>query len=147
MADPLGDGEKLLGTWKLVSASSTTANGERNETPYGQHPVGFLSYTPDARVTALISYGGRKPLAIGASAEEQAEAFRTFLAYAGRYIFSTGKITHKIEVSSIQSYVNKDLVRSVQFEGDRMILVTPPTVVNGKVQTLELIWEHLPIGS
>jgi Lipocalin-like domain len=139
--------EKLVGTWKLVAASSVTSNGDRNETPYGQNPVGFLSYAPDARVTAIISYGGRKPLAIGASAEEQAEAFRTFLAYAGRYTFSADKITHRIEVSSIQSYVNKDLVRSVRFNGDRMTLVTPPTVVNGKVQTIELIWERLPVGS
>jgi len=142
---------KLVGTWKLVSASSTASTGERSETPYGASPVGFLTYTEDGRVTALISYGGRKPLSFGggtlAPLEEQAEAFKTFFAYAGRYTLSGDKVIHYIEVSSIQNYVNMDLVRSVKFQGDQLILVTPPTPVNGKIQTVELIWQRLPAGS
>jgi hypothetical protein len=146
MADAAVSGptnDKLVGTWKLVSASSTTKTGERSDTPYGPNPVGFLTYTADGRVTALISYGGRKSLSVGAQQEEQAEAFKTFLAYAGRYALSGEKVTHYIEISSIQNYVNKELVRSIKFQGDQMTLVTPPTPVNGKVQTLELIWERL----
>ena len=143
--------DKLVGTWKLVSASSTSSTGERSETPYGPGPVGFLTYTGDGRVTALISYGERKPLSVGggtsAPLEEQAEAFKTFLAYAGRYTLSGDKVTHHIEISSIQNYVNRDLVRSVKFQDDRIILVTPPTPVNGKIQTVELIWQRLSVGS
>ncbi len=143
--------DKLVGMWKLVSASSTASTGERSETPYGPSPVGLLTYTGDGRVTALISYGGRKPLSIGGGAlalqEEQAEAFKTFLAYAGGYTLSGDKVTHHIEISSIQNYVGKDLVRSVKFQGDQIILVTPPTPVNGKIQTVELIWQRLRVGS
>jgi hypothetical protein len=142
--------DKLVGTWKLVAASSTTAAGERSETPYGPNPVGFLTYG-DGRVTALISYGGRKPLSVaGGSAapvEEQAEAFKTFLAYAGRYTLNGDKVTHHIEISSIQNYVDKDLVRSVKFQGDQIILVAPPTRVNGKMQTVELIWQRLSVAN
>ena len=142
------ENDKLVGTWKLVSASSKTSKGERSETPYGLNPVGFLTYSTDGRVTALISYGERSVLS-GSSGtlEEQAEAFRTFLAYAGRYTLTDNKVTHTIEISSIQNYVGRDLVRSVQFQGDRIILITPPTLVNGKVQTVELIWQRLPTGS
>ncbi len=140
--------DKLVGTWKLVSASSTTSAGERSESPYGPNPAGFLTYTGDGRVTALISYGGRKALSFGGGTpEEQAEAFQTFLAYAGRYSFDGDKVTHHIEISSIQNYVGKDLVRSVRFQGDQIVLVTPPTPVNGKVQNVELIWQRLPLGS
>jgi lipocalin-like protein len=138
--------DKLVGTWKLLSASSTTKTGERSESPYGPNPEGFLTYTADSRVTALISYGGRKPLSVGARQEEQAEAFKTFLAYAGRYALNGDKVTHYIEISSIQNYVNKELVRSIKFHGDRITLVTPPTPVNGKVQTVELIWQRLSVG-
>jgi len=110
--------------------------------------VGLLTYTGDGRVTALISYGGRKSLSFGGGApEEQAEAFKTFLAYAGRYTLSGDKVIHHIEISSIQNYVDKDLVRSVKFQGEQIILVTPPTPVNGKIQSVELIWQRLPIGS
>ncbi len=148
-----GTDNKLVGTWKLVSASSVMSSGEQSA-PYGTNPAGFLTYTEDGRVNALISYGGRKRLSVlsvgGASQallEEQAEAFRTFLAYAGRYTLSGDKVTHHIEVSSIQNYVDKDLIRSVRFEGDQIILVTPPTAVNGKIQVVELPWQRLPVGS
>jgi hypothetical protein len=135
--------DKLVGTWKLVSASSTTSKGERNEIPYGVGPAGFLTYTEEGRVTSLISYGQRKSLSIGPTPEEQAEAFNTFLAYTGRYALSGDNVTHHIEISSIQNYVGKGLVRSVKFNGDQIILVTPPTLVNGKIQTVELTWQRL----
>jgi hypothetical protein len=142
--------EKLVGTWKLLSASSTTSTGERIEAPYGVNPVGFLTYGADGRMTSLISYGGRKPLSFGGTRspqEEQAEAFNTFLAYAGRYTLSADKVTHHVEISSIQNYANKDMVRGIKFESDRITLVTPPMAVNGKIQTIELIWQRLPAGS
>jgi hypothetical protein len=142
---------RLVGTWKLVSASSTTSTGERIETPYGPGPAGVLTYGEDGRMTSLISYGGRKPLSFGGGThspqEEQAEAFNTFLAYAGRYTLSDDKVTHHVEISSIQNYVNKDLVRSIKFEGDRITLITPPMSVNGKIQSIELIWQRLPADS
>lgn len=145
------DNDKLVGTWKLVSASSTDSSGQLLDPPYGANPVGFLTYGKDGRVTALISYGGRKPLSVGAKPpallEEQAEAFKTFLAYAGRYRLNGDKVIHSIEISSIQNFVNRELVRSVKFQGDQIILVTPPTMVNGKMQTIALVWQRLEAGS
>jgi len=143
MADSGAAEDKLVGTWKLLSASSTTQAGRRDESPYGAGPSGLLTYTRDGRVTALISYGGRKPLRPDAAPEERAEAFSTFFAYAGRYTFNGDQIIHHVEISSIQNYVKRDLVRHVKFEGDRITLVTPPTPVNGAIQTVELIWERL----
>jgi len=135
---------RLVGAWRLASASSTTSDGERDDTPYGVNPTGLLTYSEDGRVTAIMSYGGRKPLSVVASVSEQAEAFKTFLAYTGRYSFTGEDITHRIEISSIQNYVSRDLIRSVKFEADRMILTTPPTPVNGKIRTLELVWQRVP---
>jgi hypothetical protein len=143
--------ERLVGTWKLVSASSSAASGERNDTPFGPSPAGFLTYTRDGRMTAMISYGGRKRLSSSdsrlASAEEEAEAFRTFVAYAGRYWLDGGKVIHHVEISSIQNWVDTDLIRSIKFEGARIVLVTLPTSDGGKIQTFELIWHRLPANS
>jgi hypothetical protein len=136
--------DKLVGTWKLIGASSTTSTGEKIQNPYREDPVGFLTYTAEGRVSSVISYGGRKPLSMGGGKiEEQAEGFKTFLAYAGRYTLSGDKLTHHIEVSSIQNYVGRDLIRIVKFDGGCMTLITPPTSVNGKIQTLELVWQRL----
>ncbi|MGH9685734.1 MAG: lipocalin-like domain-containing protein [Candidatus Acidiferrales bacterium] len=135
--------ERLVGTWKLEAALSTSSTGERDETPYGLKPSGFLTYGDDGRMTALISYGGRKPLSPMASATEQAEAFKTFFAYAGGYTLTGTQVVHHVEISSIHNYVNRDLVRTVRFEGDCIVLVTPPSIVNGKIQTVELTWHRL----
>ncbi|MGA3107556.1 MAG: lipocalin-like domain-containing protein [Terriglobales bacterium] len=146
--------DRLVGTWKLLSASTRTSSGERDGAPYGVDPVGFLTYTADGRVTALISYGGRKRLSILSAGggpqvqiEEQAEAFKTFLAYAGRYTLTGDEVIHHVEISSIQNYVDKDLVRTLKFEDESIILVTPPTSVNGKIQTVELVWQRVLAGS
>lgn len=135
---------KLTGTWKLVSAVSKALSGEYNETPYGTNPTGLLTYTEDGRVASVISYGGRKPLPVtGGTIEHQAEAFKTCLAYAGSYTLNGDKVTHRVEVSSIENYVKRDLVRAVKFDGERIVLVTPPTSVNGKIQSIELTWQRL----
>jgi hypothetical protein len=139
--------EELVGTWKLVSASTTSSTGERSETPYGPSPTGLLTYTADGRVIAMISHAGRKSLSTLAKPEEQAEAFKTFLGYAGRYRLSGDEVIHSVEISSIENYVGQDLIRSVKFQGDRIILVTPPTPVKGKIQVFELIWQRVPAVS
>jgi hypothetical protein len=143
--------DRLAGTWKLVSASSSTASGERNDAPFSPSPAGFLTYTQDGRVTAMISYGGRKPLSSSdsrlAPREEEAEAFRTFLANAGRYRLDGDKVIHHVEISSIQNWVETDLIRSIKFEGERIVLLTPPAPDGGTIHTFELIWERLPANS
>lgn len=141
----------IFGTWKLVSASTSTANGERNDAPFGPSPTGFLTYTAEDRMMAIVSYGGRQNLSVSdpavVSVEEQAEAFRTFVAYAGRYTFGGDKITHHVEVSSIQNWAKTDLIRNIRFEGDRMVLTAPPTPLRGQMQTFELVWQRLPAKS
>jgi hypothetical protein len=141
----------ILGTWKLVSASTSTAGGERNDTPFGQSPTGFLTYTQDGRMTAMISYGGRARLSSkdshSAPIEEQAEAFRTFIAYAGRYTLNSDHVIHHVEISSLQEWVGTDLIRSIKFEGERIVLAAPPMPVDGKMQTFELIWRRLSANS
>ena len=96
----------------------------------------------------MIGYSGRKALSVGdlslAAVEEKAEAFSTFLAYAGRYTLKEDRVIHHVEVSSLQNWVNTDLVRLIQFQGDRIVLRTPPTASNGKIKTWELVWERVP---
>src|SRR3954463_16597708 len=52
--------ERLIGTWKLVSAMrEEIPSGEK--TPFlGENPTGFLHYMPDGRMLAMITRAGRK---------------------------------------------------------------------------------------
>ena len=107
----------VVGTWKLVSVASTTDKDETNKAALGQHPSGLLTYTADGRMMAIISNDGRKPLSIAdrvaAPAEERAQAYSTFMAYAGRYTFTCDKVLTHVEVASLQNWVNTDQTRFV----------------------------------
>src|SRR5690348_15809885 len=120
------------------------SDGEKDAVPYGANASGMLTYAADGRVSALISYGGRKPLLPGASAQDKAQTFDTFIAYAGGYTLEAERVIHHVEVASIQNYANRDLVRNIRFEHDRIVLITPSTPINGKVQTVELVWQRSP---
>ena len=41
---PAKQNDRVVGSWKLVSASSTTSSGERIDNPYGVNPTGLLTY-------------------------------------------------------------------------------------------------------
>jgi len=98
-------------------------------------------------MAVMISNSERKPFAADpflASVEERAEAFTTFFAYSGRYSLTGDKLIHHVEISSLQDFVGTDQVRLIKFQGDRIVLVSPPMSINRKTQTLELVWERVP---
>ena len=137
----------LVGTWKLVSVSSWTDKGDINRAAHGPNPTGFLTYTSEGRMMMVIAEDGRKPLTVAdrvsAPVEERAQAFSTFMSYAGRYTFTGDKVVHHVEVASLQNDVKKDQVRSVKLQGDRLTLRTPPISRGGVLQTFELVWQRL----
>src|SRR5208283_596556 len=139
--------DNLAGTWKLVSATASNASGERGDSSFGPNPTGILIYTREGRMAVMISNSERKPFAADpflASVEERAEAFTTFFAYSGRYSLTGDKLIHHVEISSLQDFVGMDQVRLIKFQGDRIVLVSPPMSINRKTQTLELVWERVP---
>ena len=142
--------DALVGTWKLVSATTMTEKGEvTNTEPYGKNPTGFLTYTSDGRMMAIIADGGRKPFsALPASVEERAEAFSTFFAYAGRYTVSGDRVIHHIEAASRQDWANTDQVRFVlKLEDNRLTLRTQPLVPSRAAKAMrilqEVVWDRL----
>jgi len=138
--------DQIAGTWRLIAASATSG-GDRNDAPYGPNPSGFITYTGDGRVMAIISHSGRKPLASGdrisASVDERAEAFATSFSYAGRYSLAGDRIVHRVEIASVQNWVDTDLVRLVRVQNNRITLTTPPISVGGQIRTTELVWERI----
>ena len=141
-ADPV----PLVGTWRLVSATSTFADGQQNTAPYGQHPKGFITYTRDGRMSAVVSYDGRKPLSgdrASSRVEDRAEAYSTSFAYAGRYTYADGQVTHHVEAATIENWIGTDLVRTVKIDGNRVSLRTPMRPLGGQMQSTELLWERI----
>lgn len=96
---------------------------------------------------AIISDDGRKPLSVAdrvsAPAEERAQAYSTFMAYAGRYTFTCDKVVHHVEVASLENWVNTDQTRFVTLQGNRIFLRNTPQLRGGVAVTIESVWERL----
>ena len=142
--------EILVGTWKLVSVSNVTDTGIVREEAYGRNPIGFLTYTADGRMIAILTNRERKPLSKGwkvAPSEEKAEAFSTSLAYAGTFTVSGDRVTHHVEAATDPNRVNNDMVRVVvSLEGDRVTLRTAePLAWDDGVRYAyqELVWDRM----
>jgi Lipocalin-like domain len=138
----------LVGTWKLISATETTKEGEVRAA-YGWQNEGLLTYTADGRMMAITTKRGRKPLSvpdnIGAPAEERAEAFATMTAYAGSYTLQGDKVIHHIEVSSMPNAVNTDQVRLITNLKGNSLSLRILTMVNAGPQIAyrEFVWERI----
>jgi hypothetical protein len=141
--------EKLVGTWKLVSAKITIDKGEVRDS-WGPNPEGLLMYTADGRMSAILTLGGRKALSvadfISAPAPERAEAFASMTAYAGRYTLAGDKVVHHVEVASMPNDVGANMERVVvHLDADRLVLrVAKPYLRGGMmVKSQELVWQKV----
>jgi hypothetical protein len=139
--------DSVVGTWKLLSVRAITEKDSVGKPILGQNPSGLLTYTADGRMMAIISDDGRKPLSIAdrvaAPASERAEAYSTFMAYAGRYTFTCDKVVSHVEVASLQNWVNTDQTRFATVQGNRMRVRNTPMLRAGVIVTIESVWERL----
>jgi hypothetical protein len=113
--------EKLLGIWKLVSfETELQATGERRPV-YGKNPNGYIVFTPQGRMMALLTSEGRK--AAGTD-EERSALFRTMVAYSGIYRLDSDKFITKVDVSWNETWTGTEQVRFYKLDGDRLDIVS-----------------------
>jgi hypothetical protein len=79
----------------------------------------------------------------GGSTEEKAAAADTYISYCGRYEVQRDTVIHHIELSLFPNWVGVDQKRALQFDGNRLLLSTPPILVEGTERTSHLIWERV----
>jgi hypothetical protein len=137
--------EKFIGTWKLVSFEMRSADGVTY--PFGNDPVGYLMYNDEGYMSAALMASKRRRFSsmdtMKATTEEIEAAADTYVAYCGKYAVSEDKVTHLVEVSFFPNWVGEKQERFYKFEGDKLILSTPPMILGGKQQTGYLIWKRL----
>ena len=75
------DREKLLGNWKLVSFFTEDVQTKQRSNVFGEHPNGFIGFTPERFFAFAMAEGRKAPQ----TPEEQAAAYRTVVAYTGKW--------------------------------------------------------------
>ena len=75
--------------------------------------------------------------------EEKAAAADTHTSYCGRYEMQGDTAAHYIELSLFPNWVGVDQKRIFRFDGNRLLLSTPPILADGIERTSHLIWERV----
>lgn len=144
----LAQPESPLGTWRLVSYHTETADGTRTF-PLGKDVAGIAMYLPNGRVSIQFMRNNRPLFKSGdawrGTLEEEKAAFEGFFAYTGRYTLDAARsrVTHHIEVCSAPNYVGTDLERTFSISANRLTLRTPPRQLAGQTSSSTLIWERI----
>ena len=121
------DIEKLYGTWKLVSFTQrVVATGMTTEI-FGSSPRGFLSYSRDGRMNAILVKDKRpRPADMAhATSEDRAQLFSSMYAYAGTFTVDGNTVTHHVDISWNENWTGSDQFATSDLKATSSI--SPPT--------------------
>jgi hypothetical protein len=136
------DATTLAGTWMLESCVMEDVQTKERMFAWGEHPNGCLVLTPDGRWIVIQTAEGRK--APGSDAE-RAEAFRSMLAYAGRYRTERDTIVVAVDMAWDESWIGTEQVRHFRLDGDRLHIEAPPQAYanfGGRILRGLLVWRR-----
>lgn len=114
--------EKVIGFWKLVSYVVELQATGQIEPVMGQHPTGYVNFSPEGRVMFILTGEGRKP---AKTAEERADLLSTLVAYTGTYRIEGDRWITKVDVAWNPEWVGTEQARNFKIEGERLQVLTP----------------------
>jgi Lipocalin-like domain len=141
-------GPSLLGTWSLVSYEAHDSDG-RVRYPLGENVSGLLVYDGGGNMSAHVMRNDRpffaaKDPACGTDAELRA-AFEDYASYFGTYTIDQARQTviHHVRGAWYPNWIGHDQVRHFKFQGNRLLLSTPPLMWDGQSFEYVLAWERI----
>ena len=144
----MGLGERLIGTWRLVTFEYHLANGA-TVAAYGDRPVGLLVYDKNGLMTAQIMNPDRPRFVSGdrrkGTYDELHAAVEGYIAYFGTYDVNEaeGYVTHTEAGDIFPNAVATRQRRWVELDGERLVLKVPPVVLGGELMTAVAVWERV----
>ena len=114
------DTHPLVGTWKLVSFHVETEGSDAQQLMEGwdEHPVGFVIFTKDGRLLALLTAGDRP-----ASAKPE-QLIGSMCAYSGRYRVEGNRLSTMVDSAWLPAWVGTEQPRTFKRDGDTLLLMT-----------------------
>ncbi len=131
----------VVGNWKLVTLVEEDLATGRKTDLLGEHPKGYLIYTPQGRMMGLIVHDRRSP---PQTDEDRINLHKYMVAYSGRYTVEGDKVVHHVDISWNETLTGTDLVRFVKLEGNKLTITTAPArnSISGLYSVSVLVWER-----
>lgn len=122
-AAPVSADDSLNGIWKLQSWVMEDVETKETKAVFGEKPNGYLVLTREGRMMGLLTAQGRK--APQTEAERDA-AYRSMLAYSGRYRVDGDKLITKVDVAWNEAWVGTEQARVYKVDGAKLQVSSPP---------------------
>ena len=106
----------VFGNWKRISLYTEDAQSKQRVNPYAEQPKGHAVITAD-RLFALVAADGRKP---PQTSDEQAAAFRSMIAYTGKYGVENDKFVTTVDLAWNEAWVGTEQVRFWRVDRDKL---------------------------
>jgi hypothetical protein len=116
------DRQQVIGFWKLISYVVEIQATGQIEQVMGQHPTGYVNFSPEGRVMFILTGEGRKP---AKTTEERADLLSTLVAYTGTYRIEGDRWITKVDVAWNPEWVGTEQARSFRIDGERLQVLTP----------------------
>ena len=120
----------VVGCYRVVSVEHFVDDDTLH--PFGDDPQGFLMYSAEGLMSAVLMAAGRPNLAMdllaGTSTATDAEvvaAFHSGYGFAGTYVVDGSVITHQLIVCTVPNWVNTAQVRPFELDDDLLSLYPP----------------------
>jgi len=133
-----GPPNPLVGTWKLVSFQFEAEGSNERLDVYDEHPVGFIIFTADWRVLALVTASER------ADDETARTLFDHMMAYSGRYRLRVdGCFITIVDSAWYPAWIGTEQTNFFTLDGDTLSIISPllqhPKFPNDRVRGVA-IW-------
>ncbi|MEP3245425.1 MAG: lipocalin-like domain-containing protein [Sneathiella sp.] len=129
--------QSLLGTWRLKDWHSLK-NGDFYAYPMGEDVQGQLIYTAAGRMSGFLmraDFGEEAPRSDTKAAKS--------LSYGGNWRIEGEDVVHEVDLSTIPEWIGTELVRTMVWQGDELLLKTAPQEApDGNRYENRLLWER-----
>jgi hypothetical protein len=114
--------ERLLGVWKLEAFEIEFQDTGERTPPFGAHPNGYIIFTAEGRMMALLTAAGRQ---VPQTDAECAAALRSMYAYSGTYRLEGDRWLTKVDTAWNEAWTGTDQLRFYRFDGEKLVVTTP----------------------
>jgi Lipocalin-like domain len=111
----------LVGVWKLISYLTEFQDGSPTRATFGEHPTGYIIFTREGRLMAIVEAEGRKA---PSTDSDRAALLKSLVAYSGKYRVEGNQWITSVDTAWNPAWDGTDQARTFRIVGNRLMVTS-----------------------
>jgi Lipocalin-like domain len=111
----------LVGVWKLISYLTEFQDGSPTRATFGEHPTGYIIFTREGRLMAIVEAEGRKA---PSTDSDRAALLKSLVAYSGKYRVEGNQWIASVDAAWNPAWDGTEQARTFQIVGNRLMVTS-----------------------